>query len=179
MCVSSLSIFQWSYDEDARIEAPGYAIVSAYDSEEGIGYGEGRGTATGQIEGTVVWSNHPRRRSDGRMLPNVRGLVTTHDGASILFELRGRTIFEGDGPGRQNLVGWFESDHKSYSWLMTLSASPRESSATRAWRSTSMPVSTSCRHGAQGASRRLGLSFAPAGDDWFVVPSYWDRLPWA
>jgi hypothetical protein len=112
-----LSIFYWSYEEDARVEAPGYAIVSAYDSEEGIGYGEGRGTATGRIEGTVVWSNYPRRRSDGRMLPNVRGLVTTDDGAAILFELRGRTIFEGDAPGRQNLVGWFESDHTSYRWL--------------------------------------------------------------
>jgi hypothetical protein len=112
-----LSVFHWSYEEDARVEAPGYAIVSAYDSDEGIGYGEGRGTAAGQIEGTVVWSNYPRRRTDGRMLPNVRGLVTTHDGASILFELRGRTIFEGDEPGRQNLVGWFESDHNSYRWL--------------------------------------------------------------
>ena len=91
--------------------------MSAYDSAEGIGYGEGRGTATGQIEGTVVWSNYPRRRTDGRMLPNVRGLVTTHDGASILFELRGRTIFDADGPGRQNLVGWFESDHDRYRWL--------------------------------------------------------------
>ena len=47
----------------------------------------------------------------------MRGLVTTHDGASILFELRGRTIFEADEPGRQNLVGWFESDHESYRWL--------------------------------------------------------------
>lgn len=112
-----LSIFQWSYDEGARVEAPGYAIVSAYDSEEGIGYGEGRGTATGKIAGTVVWSNYPRRRTDGRMLPNVRGLVRTDDGASILFELRGRTIFEGDEPGRQNLVGWFESADESYRWL--------------------------------------------------------------
>jgi hypothetical protein len=51
------------------------------------------------------------------MLPDVRGLVTTHDGAAILFELRGRTIFDANGPGRQNLVGWFESDHESYRWL--------------------------------------------------------------
>jgi Protein of unknown function (DUF3237) len=112
-----LSVFRWSYEEDVRVEAPGYAIVSAYGSEEGIGYGEGRGTATGRIEGTVVWSNYPRRRTDGRMLPNVRGLITTHDRASILFELRGRTIFEGDQPGRQTLVGWFESDHEGYRWL--------------------------------------------------------------
>jgi hypothetical protein len=112
-----LSVFEWSYDEDVRVAAPGYAIVSAYGSEEGIGYGEGRGTATGRLEGTVVWSNYPRRRSDGRMLPNARGLITTSDGASVLFELRGRTIFEGDEPGRQALVGWLESDHESYRWL--------------------------------------------------------------
>jgi Protein of unknown function (DUF3237) len=43
--------------------------------------------------------------------------VRTGDGASILFELRGRTIFEGDQPGRQNLVGWFESDQENYRWL--------------------------------------------------------------
>jgi Protein of unknown function (DUF3237) len=115
-----LSVFHWSYDEDVRVKAPGYTILSAFGSEEGIGYGEGRGTATGRIEGTVVWSNYPRRRTDGRMLPNLRGLITTQNGASILVELRGRTIFEGDEPGRQNLVGWFESDHESYRWLNDL-----------------------------------------------------------
>ena len=54
------------------------------------------------------------------MLPNVRGLVRTDDPASILFEFRGRTIFEGDEPGRQNLVGWFESDYETYRWLNDL-----------------------------------------------------------
>jgi len=112
-----LTVFRWSYDAGARIGAPGYAIVSPYGSDEGIGYGEGHGTATGLVEGSVVWANYPRRRSDGRMLPDVRGLITTTDGASILFELRGRTIFEGDEPGRQNLVGWLESDHERYRWL--------------------------------------------------------------
>jgi hypothetical protein len=53
------------------------------------------------------------------MLPNLRGLITTQDGASVLAGLRGRTIFEGD-EGRQNLVGWFESDHDSYCWLNDL-----------------------------------------------------------
>ena len=110
-------MFRLSYEEDARIAAPGYAIVSAYGGDEGIGYGEGRGTATGRIEGDVVWSNYPRRRSDGQMLPNARGLITTADGGTILFELRGRTIFGDDGLGRQNLVGWFESDHESHRWL--------------------------------------------------------------
>jgi hypothetical protein len=112
-----LSVFHWTYDGDVRVAAPGYAIVSPYGTGEGIGYGEGRGTATGRLEGTVVWSNYPRRRSDGRMLPDVRGLMTTIDGASILFELRGRTVFEGEEPGRQSLVGWLESDHDAYRWL--------------------------------------------------------------
>jgi hypothetical protein len=112
-----LSVFRWSYDQDVRVAAPGYTIVSAYGSDEGIGYGEGRGAASGRIEGSVVWSNYPRRRSDGRMLPDVRGIITTADGASILLELRGRTVFEGDQPGRQSLVGWLESDHERYRWL--------------------------------------------------------------
>lgn len=120
MRLELLSIFRWTYEEDTRVAAPGYAIVSAYGGEEGIGYGEGRGTATGRVEGDVVWSNYPRRRSDGRMLPNARGLITTPDGASILFEFRGRTIFGDDGLGRQNVVGWFETDHESYRWLNDL-----------------------------------------------------------
>jgi hypothetical protein len=113
-----LSVFRWSYEEDVRVKT-GFTIVSPYGGEEGIAYGEGRGSATGRIEGTVVWSNYPRRRTDGRMLPNLRGLISTDDGASVLFELRGRTIFEGE-EGRQNLVGWFESDHESYRWLNDL-----------------------------------------------------------
>ena len=59
MCVWNPCGFHWSYDEDGRVGADGYTIVSPYGNEEGIAYGEGRGTATGRIEGTVVWSNHP------------------------------------------------------------------------------------------------------------------------
>jgi len=112
-----LCTFDWSYDEDVRVKAPGYVLVSPYGGEEGPAYGEGRGTARGRITGSVVWSNAPRRRGDGRMLPNVRGLVTTDDGASVFFELRGRTFFGEDGVGRQNLVGWFEAGDARYSWL--------------------------------------------------------------
>ena len=55
-----LSVFRWSHDEVGRGGVDNFALVRPYGSEEGIGYGEGRGTATGRIEGTVVWSNHPR-----------------------------------------------------------------------------------------------------------------------
>jgi hypothetical protein len=117
MRLEPLCTFDWSYDEDVRVKAPGYDLVTPYGGEEGPAYGEGRGTAHGRISGRVVWSNYPRRRSDGRMLPNARGLVTTDDGASIFFELRGRTVFGDDGIGRQNLVGWFEAGDERYRWL--------------------------------------------------------------
>lgn len=80
---------------------------------------------------------------------------TTHDGAvtaacfrtsaawcaqttprRLLFEFRGRTIFEGDEPGRQNLVGWFESDYETYRWLNDLVCVAEGLITDAAWRST-------------------------------------------
>jgi hypothetical protein len=124
MHLEEVSVFRWTYDADIRVPAPGYALL------------RGSGTASGRIEGAVVCSNYPRRRSDGRMLPNVRGLVRTDDPASILFEFRGRTIFEGDEPGRQNLVGWFESDYETYRWLNDLVCVAEGLITDAAWRST-------------------------------------------
>jgi hypothetical protein len=115
--LEEISVFEWSYEENVRVAAPGYALLGAYGTQEAAAYGEGRGSASGRIEGSVVWSNYPRRRSDNRMLPNVRGLIATRDGAEIVFEFRGRTVFEDDEPGRQSLVGWFESADDRYRWL--------------------------------------------------------------
>jgi hypothetical protein len=98
--------------------------------------------ASGGIEGSVVFANYPRRRSDCNKLPNARGLVTTGEGATILFELRGRTIFGDDGVGRQNLVGWFESDHDRYRWLNDVVCIAEGLIAMTACGSTSITVST-------------------------------------
>lgn len=96
MRLEPLSVFRWSYyDEDGRVGADGYTVVSPYGSEEGIGYGEGCGTATGRIEGTVVWSNCPRRLTDSRILPNVRGPITTHLLAAVGYELVISTLMLG------------------------------------------------------------------------------------
>jgi hypothetical protein len=98
----------------------GAPLLARTGARRGLATAKAVGPPVAGLRATVVWSNYPRRRTDGRMLPNLRGLITTQDGASILFEFRGRTIFEGDEPGRQNLVGWFESDHESYRWLNDL-----------------------------------------------------------
>jgi hypothetical protein len=118
MRLEEICRFDWHYDESGRVPDTGYVIVRPYGGEEGSAYGEGSGTVSGRIEGNVVWSNHPHRRSDGTMLPDAHGLIITHDGARILFALQGRTVFSDDGMrGGQNLIGTFESDDVEYRWL--------------------------------------------------------------
>ena len=122
---------RWNYEEDVRVKAPGDTILGGYGSEEGIGYGEGRGTAAGRIDRTVVWSNYPWRRTGVRMLPNLRGLITTHDGASIVFRLRGRTIFERDEPGTTEPCRLVRVRLGTSFPLTISSASPRDGSRRR------------------------------------------------
>lgn len=119
MRLEPLCVFDWRYDEDGRVPDGGFVLIRPYGGEEGSGYGEGHGTVSGdRISGTVVWSNHPHRRSDTRMLPDAHGLIVTDDGARIVFDLRGRTVFSADRTrGGQNLIGTFESDDQRYAWL--------------------------------------------------------------
>lgn len=96
-----------------------FFLVRPYGGEEGSAYGEGDGTVTGDtLSGAVRWSNHPHRRSDGSMLPSARGVIETPDGAHVVFDLKGRTIFSEDGAtGGQNLAVTFEAEDESYRWL--------------------------------------------------------------
>lgn len=98
-----------------------FHYVGPYAGESGIGWGRGEGTASGdRLRGVVQWSNHPRGRGDGVMLPAARGVVTTHDGADVLFDLTGRTVFverDGEKVGRQLLMTLFEAEDERYRWL--------------------------------------------------------------
>ena len=54
------------------------------------------------------------------MLPAARGVITTPDGADVLFDLTGRTVFvehRGQTVGRQLLMTLFEAEHDRYRWL--------------------------------------------------------------
>ncbi|GAC1510458.1 MAG: hypothetical protein NVS1B3_13120 [Candidatus Dormibacteraceae bacterium] len=99
----------------------GFHLLKPYGNESGLGFGVGEGTASGdRLSGTVQWSNHPRRRGDGVMLPNARGLITTRDGAEVLFDLAGRTVWvdlHGKPAGRQLLLTLFETADERYAWL--------------------------------------------------------------
>jgi hypothetical protein len=94
-----------------------FVLVRPYGTEEGAGYGEGDGHVSGtQLKGTLRWVNHPRRRSDGVMLPEAHGVNLTDDGATLLFSLEGRTVFVGD-QGHQLLRVLFETEAERYRWL--------------------------------------------------------------
>ncbi len=98
-----------------------FHLARPYGNESGLGWGIGSGTATGEgFSGEVHWSNQPRRRGDGTMLPNARGVITTADGAEIFFDLTGRTVFtdsDGEPVCRQLLMTLFESEDERYTWL--------------------------------------------------------------
>jgi len=94
-----------------------FVLVQPYGTEEGMGYGEGDGLASGtQLNGSVRWVNHPRRRSDGSMLPDAHGVILADDGSLLLFSLQGRTMFIGD-QGQQLLRVLFETESERYRWL--------------------------------------------------------------
>lgn len=94
-----------------------FLLTRPYGGEEGTGYGEGDGTLTGpKLQGKARWVNYTHRRSDGAMLPDVPGVIMTHDGAEILFTLQGRTFFE-DDTDKQLLHTTFEAEDERYSWL--------------------------------------------------------------
>lgn len=98
-----------------------FHLARPYGNESGVGWGVGGGRVTGQrLSGEVQWSNQPRRRGDGVMLPNARGVISTEDGAEVFFDLTGRTVFldvDGTTVGRQLLMTLFESESENYAWL--------------------------------------------------------------
>lgn len=102
---------------EEKIYGGGFTMVRPYGGEEGSAYGEGDGTVNGaRLKGKMRWVNHPHRRNDGVMLPNVHGVIVTDDGAKIIFSLEGRTVFKGEN-GFQLLNVVFEAEDERYLWL--------------------------------------------------------------
>ena len=69
-----------------------------YSGDEGLGFGQGDGTVSGELEGTATWANYPRRREDGVWTPNLRGVITTKSGEEVLLSIHGQSVEE-DAPG--------------------------------------------------------------------------------
>lgn len=108
-------------DMEFKYDDAGLAVLSPFGGTEAQGYGVGGGTVHGErLEGTLRWSNAPRRRSDGVLLPDTKGLIESVDGAKIFFELRGYSVARATPTSRLLLSSiTFGTEDPRYSWLNT------------------------------------------------------------
>ena len=92
-----------------------------YDGREGLGYGDGDGEISGEINGTLTWSNYPRRREDGVWMPDSRGVIKTADGADILLSVQGQSVAENAPGQRRSILARVEltTEAPQYRWLNT------------------------------------------------------------
>jgi hypothetical protein len=107
------------FDMDLDYE-DGFFVIAPYGGTEGTGYGSGGGRVSGErVTGAVRWSNHPRRREDGVLMPDAHGVIETDDGARIVFHLAGySTAIEGSSTKRAIVSSaTFATDDDRYRWL--------------------------------------------------------------
>ncbi len=97
----------------------GLELTRPYGGKEGQGFGVGTGTVQGErVRGTLQWSNYPRLREDGVLLPDARGRIETEDGAHILFAIQGYAIRKAQGSGRTVIhTMTFKTQDGAYQWL--------------------------------------------------------------
>ena len=90
-------------------------------TERRIGFGQGDGSVSGEIEGTLVWANYPRRRQDGVWTPNLRGQITLHDGSEVLVSIHGQSVQEAGPTPRRAILARAEltTEADPYRWLNT------------------------------------------------------------
>lgn len=90
-------------------------------AEEAIGFGQGVGELTGEVEGSLVWANFPRRRQDGVWTPNLRGCITTMGGDEILVSIHGQSILVKAPGQRRAILARVEltTGSERYRWLNT------------------------------------------------------------
>jgi hypothetical protein len=96
----------WSVDvaADAGIEGPSFLLA------------EGR--STGRLSARYRAANFPRKRADGALVPEFRGVLETDDGAVILFEWQGLAVLSASG--MRQLLGSLvhTTDAPRYRWLI-------------------------------------------------------------
>src|SRR5215212_2178237 len=66
--------------------------VAADAGIEGRGFLLAEGRSTGRLSARYRAANFPRKRSDGAVVPEFRGVLETDDGAVILFEWQGLSV---------------------------------------------------------------------------------------
>jgi hypothetical protein len=92
-----------------------------YGGEEGLGFGQGDGEVSGDLAGSVLWANYPRRREDGVWTPNLRGTIATRDGGEILVSVQGQSVEESAAGSRRAILARVEltTEAERWRWLNT------------------------------------------------------------
>ena len=103
----------------ARFSAPQRWSVelTGPDGSEGQDFLLTEGRCEGRVEASWRAANYPRRRTDGTLTPDFRGVLETDDSATILFAWNGYGR-AGQG-GMSQLVGGMThtTDDERYRWL--------------------------------------------------------------
>jgi Protein of unknown function (DUF3237) len=95
----------WNVTREGRSGAEGQSFLIA----------EGR--ADGRLSARYRAANYPRRRVDGALEPEFRGVLETDDGATILFHWEGLASLTDSG--MRQLLGTIQhvTDDERYRWL--------------------------------------------------------------
>lgn len=101
----------WTTSESWRVELSGSA------GTEGRSFFIAEGRTKGRLSGRLRAANYPRRRVDGTLTPDFRGVLETDDGASILFSWQG--FVRPGSSGAAELLGSIihVTNDERYRWL--------------------------------------------------------------
>jgi hypothetical protein len=93
----------WSVEVAAGVEGRSFLLA------------EGR--STGRLSARYRAANFPRKRADGTLVPEFRGVLETDDGAAVLFEWQGLAVLTDSG--MRELLGSLvhTTDDPHYRWL--------------------------------------------------------------
>jgi hypothetical protein len=91
--------------------------VAADAGIEGRAFLLAEGRSTGRLSARYRAANFPRKRADGALVPEFRGVLETDDGAAILFEWQGLAVLT--DAGMRRLLGSLVhlTDDPRYLWL--------------------------------------------------------------
>ena len=94
--------------------------VAADAAVAGRGFLLAEARSTGRLSARYRAANFPRKRADGALVPEFRGVLETDDGGTILFEWQGLAVLADSGMRR--LLGSLvhTTDAPRYSWLNAL-----------------------------------------------------------
>ena len=91
--------------------------VAADAGIEGRSFLLAEGRSTGRLSARYRAANFPRKRADGALVPEFRGVLEADDGAVILFEWQGLAVLSASG--MRQLLGSLvhTTDASRYRWL--------------------------------------------------------------